>query len=299
MISLAADLKATKNDINQFYTTASRALNHMNNVIDDKSSFGDYIICSSTTAGTTKTIRPFNENLFIQDIHEFEKSFAEFRQLMKKLAETRGSFKISDALLIDRVVYTLQQAVGIGFDLLVSPNSARKHVGNRLEELVRILFSLLHIPLKKVTLKIPYETNTGIEYYRCETDVIISPFNSVKSTSQDIHPKEIIISLKTTTKDRMPKIFTDKILLEKFLQHPVRVLGISQNDVQRKDSNGDRKISFTFVSNLFMVYTKFLTKLEGYYYLDIPKKAKEYPFNQYISPFSQLVTKDLWELLVA
>ena len=115
----------------------------------------------------------------------------------------------------------------------------------------------------------------------------------------NIDPKEIVISLKTTTKDRMPKIFIDKILMERFLNHPIRMVGISQNDIQRKENKGEITVSYTFVSNLFMVYTKFLTELEGYYYLDIPKRALESPFNRHIFPFSKFILKDIWNLLSA
>ena len=180
---------------------------------------------------------------------------------------------------------------------MVEPNSSRKHVGNRFEELIRAIFVELNISMKKIVLSIPYETEDGIKSYKCETDAIISPFKSVKSSPDDINPNEIVISLKTTTKDRMPKIFIDKILMEKFLGHPIRMVGISQNDIQRKEEKGKIKISYTFVSNLFMVYTKFLAKLDGYYYLDIPKAALKKPFNKYIFPFSKFILEDVWKLL--
>ena len=159
---------------------------------------------------------------------------------------------------------------------------------------MRALLSGVDVSLKKIVINIPYETEEGEKFYKCETDVVVSPFTEVRSNSQNIDPDEIIISLKTTTKDRMPKIFVDKLLLENFLKHPVRVVGISQNDIQRKS---DDQISYTFVSNLFMVYTKFLVQLEGYYYLDLPLRAYESPFNQYIFPFSQFLLKDIWQLL--
>jgi len=95
----------------------------------------------------------------------------------------------------------------------------------------------------------------------------------------------------------MSKIFIDKILMERFLDHPIRMVGISQNDIQRKEDKGEIKVSYTFVSNLFMVYTKFLAELEGYYYLDIPKRALEPPFNKHIFPFSKFILEDVWDLL--
>lgn len=139
--------------------------------------------------------------------------------------------------------------------------------------------------------------NNMIKYYKCETDIVISPHKSVKSNSRYIDEQEVVISLKTTTKDRMPKIFVDKMLMERFVGHPVKIVGISLNDIQRKNSVKGAKISYTFVPNLFIVYTNFLTRLNGYYYFDMPKRAKEAPFNQYIFRFSKFILKDVWSLL--
>jgi hypothetical protein len=125
-------------------------------------------------------------------------------------------------------------------------------------------------------------------------DLIISPYNTVKSTTKDLDEKEIVVSVKTTSKDRMGKMFIDKILLEKFVNHPQKVIGIFLNDVQRIEKN---KIGFTLVSGLFMVYSKFLTKLEGIYYLDPPPNANKTPYSNHMKPFSELITTDLNKLL--
>lgn len=299
MPSLNEELRLPKANLSEFQVITERLLKYMTDMISESVLYGDYRICSASIASTRKTIRPYNFNLLIRDYDDFNKKFDVLINIAQKIERGEREFKPSDFHLVDQVIYTIQQSIGIGFDLLFEPNSARKHVGNRFEELIRALFDLLKIPNKKIILNIPYETDEGEKYYKCETDVIISPFQTVKSNSRSLHSDEIVISLKTTTKDRMPKIFIDKILMEKFLGHPVRVLGISQNDIQRKDNQKKAKISSTFVSNLFMVYTKFLTELEGYYYLDIPRKAKEQPFNQYIFPFSKLILHDLWKLLVS
>ncbi|MEW6558539.1 MAG: hypothetical protein AB1349_14515 [Elusimicrobiota bacterium] len=95
----------------------------------------------------------------------------------------------------------------------------------------------------------------------------------------------------------MPKIFIDKVLMERFLGHSVKVVGISQNDIQRNETKEGTKISSTFVSNLFMVYTKFLTELDGYYYIDPPNIVSKQPFNKYIFPFSKFIIDDVWKLL--
>lgn len=296
-LSLTQDLQRSKTTLEEFKNIAVRVLEYMPAVIDHEVEYRDYLICSSTTAGSTKRIRPFSRNLFLRDVNHFNTEFEEFREIIHQLRASERSFQQHQFTVVDRVVYTMQQAIGIGLDLLVSPNSSRKHVGTRFEELMRVVLHSIGIPIKKVTLSIPYDTIEGQEFYRCETDVIISPFAEVRSDAQRIHPQEVVISLKTTTKDRMPKIFIDKILMERFVGHPIKIVGISLNDVQRKDDQREPKISYTFVSNLFMVYTKFLAQLEGYYYLDIPPKARISPFNQHIFPFSQFILEDVWDLL--
>jgi hypothetical protein len=127
-------------------------------------------------------------------------------------------------------------------------------------------------------------------------DLIISPYNTVKSTTKDLDEKEIVVSVKTTSKDRMGEMFIDKILLEKFVNHPQKVIGIFLNDVQRIEKN---KIGFTLVSGLFMVYSKFLTKLEGIYYLGPPPNANKTPYSNHMKPFSELITTDLKNLLTS
>jgi hypothetical protein len=94
----------------------------------------------------------------------------------------------------------------------------------------------------------------------------------------------------------MGKIFIDKILLERFVNHPQKLIGVFLNDVQRmKDNN----ISFTLVSGLFMVYSKFLTQFEGMFssYINIwlstisvDKKDKRLPRNKPKRPKFGVIT---------
>lgn len=294
LVSLAEELQSSKTKLNEFKEVTLKVLEYLPNVINEEIDYNNYILCSSNIAGTRKQIRPFNKNLFLRNTNEFNEKYDNFINVVNYLKKGNRNISKEDYSTVDKVIYSIQQTLGIGLDLFVESNSARKHVGNRFEELIRTLLLSVGISLKKIIINIPYETEEGTKFYKCETDIVVSPFATVKSNSKDIHPDELIISLKTTTKDRMPKIFIDKILLENFLGHSVRVVGISQNDIQRK---GTDKISYTFVSNLFMVYTKFLVQLEGYYYLDRPSRAFENPFNKYIFPFSKFLLDDIWKLI--
>ncbi|MBD3287637.1 hypothetical protein GF337_02435 [candidate division KSB1 bacterium] len=297
MASLSADLQRPKSSLIEFQKISTRVLNYLPEVITSEQEFGDYTICSSTAGGFTKTIRPFHKDIFLRDVSHFEDSFSKLIELLNQTSSGQRVFPEKDYNIVDRVIYTIQQSMGIGLDLTVESNSARKHVGNRFEELIRAILREMGVAIEKIVLNIPYESSEGQKFYRCETDIVISPFDAVKSTPTYIHPEEIVVSLKTTTKDRMPKIFIDKILMSKFLDHEVQVVGISLNDIQRKEEANGTKIASTFVSNLFMVYTKFLTQLSGYYYLDMPRRALESPFNRHIFRFSQFILKDIWKLL--
>lgn len=294
MLSLDKDLQRPKTSIQEFKAITIRVLEYLPNVLSGVSQKNDYKIHSSIIAGTTKFIRPINQNLFIYSSEDFKSKFFGFERLIEKLSIKDSNWSSSEMKLIDSVFYTIQQSIGAGFDLLVNPNSARKHVGNRFEELIKVIFTEIGISNKKTVLQIPYKTDEGKKTYKCENDLVLSPFDKVKSTNKHLDKDEIVVSVKTTSKDRMGKMFIDKILLEKFVQHDQKVIGIFLNDVQRKESNN---ISFTLVSGLFMVYSKFLTELEGVYYLDPPPNALKAPFNRYMKPFSTLLTNDIWDLL--
>ncbi|MCX6219761.1 MAG: hypothetical protein NTZ69_02085 [Bacteroidia bacterium] len=119
---------------------------------------------------------------------------------------------------------------------------------------------------------------------------------TTRGEHNSLDENEIVVSVKTTSKDRMGKMFIDKILLERFVEHPQKVICIFLNDVQRKENDN---ISFTLVSGLFMVYSKFLTKLEGIYYLDSPPNATKKPYSDYMNRFSELISGDFRTLLTS
>jgi hypothetical protein len=293
MKPLPQDLQTPKKNLDEFSSVTKRVLGYLPIIVSEKTEAREYIILSSVVAGTSKFARPVNRKLFIFDIHDFDGQYNKFLSAIAKIKNKKTITK-EEYNIIDSVVYTMQQSIGVGMDFLCNPNSSRKHVGNRFEELIRIIVTQLGVKNDKVVLKIPYPSEDGEKLYSCETDIILSPHNSVKSETKAIDEKEIVISLKTTSKDRMGKIFLDKLLMQKFAEHPVKVVGIFLNDVQRKDM---KQTSYTFVSGLFMVYTKFLTRLEGVYFIDPPPITKQAPYNQHISSFSKFIAEDIWKLL--
>jgi hypothetical protein len=294
MASLDKDLQQKKISLIEFSELADRILRYIPNVLSSFETKGNYRIYTSTIAGTTKFIRPLNEKMFIFNHQDFENKFKEFQKIILKIKQKKLIFSEREKEVIDQVLYTIQQSIGAGLDLLVNQNSARKHVGNRFEELVKAVFTEIGISNKRTVLQIPYDTDEGEKIYKCENDLILSPYLTVKSTSKSLDEKEIVVSVKTTSKDRMGKMFIDKLLLEKFVGHKQSVIGVFLNDVQRKENNN---ISYTLVSGLFMVYTKFLAELQGIYYLDPPPNASKKPYNKHMKKFSQLITEDISKML--
>jgi hypothetical protein len=287
-------LQEKKNDFREFEEIARKVLNYIPNVLSNYNEKNGYRIYSSVIAGTTKYIRPINFEIFSLDPKEFDQNLIALNATLQKIKNRDFNISDKEKKNINNTIYTIQQSIGAGLDLLVGSNSARKHAGNRFEELIRALFDEIGVSNKKTVLQIPYETDEGQKIYKCENDLILSPFNKVKSSSKSLDEKEIVVSVKTTSKDRMGKMFIDKMLLERFVKHDQKVIGIFLNDVQRKESDN---ISYTLVSGLFMVYTKFLTELEGIYYLDPPPNASKKPYSKYMKPLSELITNDVFKLL--
>ncbi len=294
MPSLAEELQTPLPSLNIAIDLSIKVIEFLPKLISSEAEKRGYKIYVSRTGGTTKYVRPININLFYFSPEEMRVASNLFLQTLEKISQGNQDFTDLEKENIDKVVYTIQQSLSAGMDLLINSNAAKKHVGNRFEELLRFVFTASGITNSHETLSIPYGSPENPEIYKCENDIILSPFDSVRSTTNHLDSNEIIVSLKTSSKDRMGKIFIDKMLLENFVNHEQPVIGIFLNDVQRKGSDN---ISFTLVSGLFMVYTQFLVKLNGVYYLDMPPNAQIEPWSLYISPFSKLLTEDIRRLL--
>ena len=294
MPSLAEDLQTPKRSLLEFKEVTLRVLHYLPSVITKHDEKKGYSINSSLTAGSLKYLRPLKDDLFISDPATFEREFQSLLALIDRLKAGEREFSEEAYSLVDRVSYTIQQSIGVGLDHLVDPNASRKHVGNRFEELVRIILTLIGVANKKIVFSIPYETDSGTATYSCETDMVFSPYPQVRSTPTSIDPNEYVVSLKSSSKDRMSKMFMDKKLLQEFFRSPIRHVGIFVNDVQRKGAND---ISYTFVPGLFLVYTQFIAKFDGIYFIDPPPSALKPSYNSLISPFSKFILKDIWLMI--
>ena len=111
---------------------------------------------------------------------------------------------------------------------------------------------------------------------------------------------KVIGSIKTSSKDRIDKIFIDKFLYNKLTEKATPHIAIFLNDVQRKNTKRENEygISATFLPGHFKGYTVKLNPLDGVYYCDIrPNMRTEIILKDHIKTFDNLLIEDIWKFI--
>ena len=110
---------------------------------------------------------------------------------------------------------------------------------------------------------------------------------------------KIIGSVKTSSKDRIGKIFVDKMLLKALTGEAVPQIAIFLNDVQRgKKSDQSYKVSSTFLPGHFKAYTIKVNPLDGVYYCDLRPNMKTDPLlSRTISQIDNFFCEEIWSFL--
>jgi len=132
-----------------------------------------------------------------------------------------------------------------------------------------------------------------------ELDLVFSRNKAiVAAETKFIDVTEIVGSVKTTSKDRIDKVFLDKYLLTKLLGRNVPVVAIFLHDVQRaRRGKSIFGINSTFKSNHFLGYTVALNRLDGVYYVDPrPEMVANDRLREQIGDFQKFLVRDLWTL---
>jgi hypothetical protein len=265
----------------------------------------NYIFFQYDRASSHRITRPLNTNLFIESPVEFERAFerlitflGDLRRYEASAIERRGRRKYVESKEISRVIYTAQQIIGSIGDSFDNPNQSRKRIGQLFENLVRLTIQEVGLECEPRSVNIPLPDNPGLAM-SYELDMVFSRNKAIlASETQFIQPAEIVGSVKTTSKDRLDKIFLDKYLLTKLLGRPIPVVAVFLHDVQRA-ARGESifGINSTFKSNHFLGYSIALNRLDGVYYVDpLPEMATDSRFREQISDFQQFLVRDLWTL---
>ena len=232
--------------------------------------------------------RPINSDLF-GAAETFQGQLESFDLALQMLADKK---KPSSALrpLFNGVVYTLQQAIGVALDALPasSANQAKKINGDLFERLVRLLMNEVRVKCDSGVLPVVIRDENGAELLK---------MNYQHDLIGRKHGKVVFLgSVKTSSKDRIDKIFIDKLLFNRFTNSQTPYIAVFLNDVQRAKSQtlGRQRINSTFLSGHFKAYTLRLTPIDGVYYCDLRPNMKSDPFlSQHIYGIDRLFFDEL------
>ncbi len=249
--------------------------------------------------------RPLNTDLFIEQSRMFRNSFERFVSFLQDLRKYQGSIleqqnhkKFIEAGEVNKVVYTIQQSIGSIGDSFDNPNQTRKRVGQLFETLIRLLIQEVGLECEPRTINIPIPGYPGYEM-SYQLDLVFSHNKAiVAAETKFIDVTEIVGSVKTTSKDRIDKVFLDKYLLTKLLGRDVPVIAIFLHDVQRaKRGESIFGVNSTFKSDHFLGYTVALNRLDGVYYVDPrPEMVANERLSEQIRDFQTFLVRDLWRL---
>lgn len=206
--------------------------------------------------GIYNVTRPINSNLMLS-LEDFESCQEAFKNILGNIKSKETKQEANRKLLND-YVYTCQQSISAALDALPAnrSNTARKINGD-------IAFTMSY-----------------------QHDLIIKVDDVTKA----------IGSVKTSSKDRVNKIFIDKFLYNKLTDTKTPHFAIFLNDVQRKGKEGKYGINATFLPGHFKGYTIKLNPLDGVYYFDIrPNMTSEEILKDQIKTFDNFLIHDVWK----
>lgn len=265
----------------------------------------NYIFYQYDDAYNHRITRPLNTDLFLDNADSFRIAFERFTAFLSDLkryqegaSERRESFQFIRSNEINKVIYTMQQSIGSIGDSFHNPNQSRKRIGQLFEHLIRLIIQQVGFECQSRTIDIPIPGYKGY-HMSYELDVVFSRHKAIlTSESEFIHVDEIVGSVKTTSKDRLDKIFIDKYLLNQLIGRDIPVVAIFLHDVQRATrGNSIFGINSTFKSNHFLGYTVALNRLDGIYYVDPrPEMTRNERLREQIADFQQFLIRDMWTL---
>ena len=241
--------------------------------------------------GNFQITRPINSNL-MYDVKGFTKASKEFLRVLRSI-KTIDKKDEDIRKILNNATYTIQQSVGSALDGLPAgqSNTARKLNGDLFEHFIRLIIREIGIDCKSGTIQLPVivvgQSQFNMSY---QHDLIIQKDDEVK----------VIGSIKTSSKDRIDKIFIDKFLHNKLTEKETPHIAIFLNDVQRKNTKRENEygINATFLPGHFKGYTVKLNPLDGVYYCDIrPNMRTESILKDHIKTFDNLLIEDIWKFV--
>lgn len=236
--------------------------------------------------GTYNVTRPINSNL-LYSFEEFESLSSDFKYLIENIKDEDADTP-ENRVLINRLIYSAQQSIGACLDALPAnkSNTARKINGDLFERFIRLIIERCGLDVTEGTIRVPVEIDGKVAFkMNYQHDLNLIKNDEVMA----------IGSVKTSSKDRLDKVFVDKFLYNRLTEKDTPHFAIFLNDVQRKGQEGKYGISATFLPGHFKGYTVKLNPLDGVYYCDIrPNMVTEPILKDHIKTFDHFVFTDMW-----
>ncbi len=239
--------------------------------------------------GEFNVSRPINSNLFYS-FEEFKEESIKFLRVLENIRSVDFDTE-ANRQLVNRVIYTAQQSIGACLDALPSgmSNKARKLNGDLFERFIRLVIEFCNLDVEDKTIKVPVIVDGKLLFsMKYQHDLILLKERDVKA----------IGSVKTSSKDRIDKVFIDKFLYNNLTETKTPHFAIFLNDVQRKGKEGKFEINSTFLPGHFKGYTVKLNPLDGIYYCDIrPNMLTEEILREHIKTFDCFLFSDMWKFV--
>ncbi len=241
--------------------------------------------------GSYNVSRPINSDLMYSASNASD-ALKSFIPLLEAIGK-KGADNLTNRELLNRSIYTLQQCIGISLDGLPAgkSNTARKINGDLFERLIQLTLVRAQVPCSTGVIKVPVEVDGKVAFQMSyQHDLVIKQGELVKA----------IGSVKTSSKDRLDKVFMDKFLFNRLTSAQIPHVAIFLNDVQRKNIKNQREygVSATFLPGHFKAYTVKLNPLDGVYYFDIrPNMRTEPILKDHIRTFDHFLFTDVWRFL--
>ena len=212
--------------------------------------------------------RPINTQLFYE-ADQFLTSRELFLATLDCIAHDGCEFTPAHRETLIRMIYTAQQSIGAALDALGNGNRAKKINGDLFERFIQLAVRECGVECRSGVLRIPVKDDQGVEQFKMnyQHDLMIEVEGDLKA----------IGSVKTSSKDRIDKVFIDKFLYNRLTDALTPHFAIFLHDVQRKGKEPNFLTSKTFLPGHFKGYTVKLNPLDGVYYCDLLPEMKTDP----------------------
>ncbi|MCD8222080.1 MAG: hypothetical protein LUD07_07830 [Clostridiales bacterium] len=235
--------------------------------------------------GEYNITRPVNGDLFfhLPDYEHLSTNFMNTLENIRDIKENgieRGN--------INRFIYTTQQTIGCALDAFPASktNTSRKVNGDLFERLIQLTMKQMGFSIDSETLNVPVpHTEEKMKY---QNDIEIKINGDIVA----------IGSVKTSSKDRIDKIFLDKIMYNQLTNTNTPHFAIFLHDVQRVGKEPNYRVGQTFLTGHFKAYTIGLNTLDGVYYCDLrPIMKTDTLLKEHIKSLDYLLCEDVWNYI--